>query len=85
MPIPEWFTKALDVKLALIQQHDSNGKFTFYTQHQNFWVPQKAKWFQMRNAKVLKPEILYNFELFLLGSIAFSDDFVSIMQKSNFD
>ena len=44
MPIPEWFTKALDVKLALIQQRDSNGKFTFYTQHQNFWVPQKAKW-----------------------------------------
>lgn len=64
MPIPEWFTKALDVKLALIQQCDSNGKFTFYTQHQNFWVSQKAKWFQMRNAKVLKPEILYNFELF---------------------
>jgi len=64
VPIPEWFTKALDVKLALIQHRDSNGKFTFYTQYQNFWVPQKAKWFQMRNAKVLRPEILYDFELF---------------------
>jgi len=64
MPIPEWFTKALDVKLTLIQQRDTNGKFTFYTQYQNFWVPQKAKWFQMHNAKVLRPETLYDFELF---------------------
>jgi len=62
--IPEWFKKSLDAKLSLIQHHDSNGKFTFYNQYQNFWVPQKSKWFQMHNAKVLGPEILYDFELF---------------------
>ena len=32
----------------------------FYSQVQNFWLPQKAGWFQMLQARTLGPEALYN-------------------------
>ena len=56
---PEWFSKLLEEKLELVSKQ-VNGKCTFYAQVENFWLPQKAGWFNMLQAKTLRPEAAYN-------------------------
>jgi hypothetical protein len=56
---PEWFSKLLKEKLELVSKQ-VNGKHTFYAQMENFWLPQKAGWFNMLQAKTLGPEAVYN-------------------------
>jgi len=60
-PPPEWFQKTLEEKLKIIEKCDTNGAITFYEEYQSFWVPQKAKWFQMKESKSLEPKLLYDF------------------------
>jgi hypothetical protein len=56
---PEWFSKLLEEKLELVNKQ-IHGKRVFYSQVQNFWLPQKAAWFNMLQAKTLGPEAVYN-------------------------
>ena len=56
---PEWFSKLLEEKLELVNKQ-VHGKRVFYAQVQNFWLPQKAAWFNMLQAETLGPEAIYN-------------------------
>ncbi|TFK31151.1 hypothetical protein BDQ12DRAFT_672085 [Crucibulum laeve] len=50
--------------LKIIQKKDKNGKLSFYNDVQDFWVPKKAKWFQMMHSQTLGPETLYEPRVF---------------------
>jgi hypothetical protein len=56
---PEWFSHLLDEKLKLLNKQ-KDGKFVFYGETQNFWLPHKANWFNMWQTKALGPEAAYN-------------------------
>jgi hypothetical protein len=56
---PEWFSKLLEEKLELVSKQ-VDEKHTFYAQVEKFWLPQKAGWFNMLQAKKLGPEAVYN-------------------------
>ena len=56
---PEWFSHLLNEKLKLLNKQ-KDGKFVFYTETQNFWLPPKANWFNMWQTKTLGPEAAYN-------------------------
>ena len=56
---PKWFSNVLKEKLQIVEKHDRNGKFSFYDEHESFWLPQKSSWFKIMKAKILGPELLY--------------------------
>jgi len=56
---PKWFSDVLKEKLQILEKHDKLGKYSFYDEHESFWLPQKSYWFKMMKAKILGPELLY--------------------------
>jgi len=56
---PKWFSDVLKEKLQIVEKHENLGKYSFYDEHESFWLPQKSFWFKMMKANILGPELLY--------------------------
>lgn len=69
-PTPKWFKDLVDEKLKIVDQRDENGKCIFYETVQNFWIPQKANWFNMVKSEEMIPELAYNPRFFYWDPLA---------------
>ena len=56
---PKWLSDVLKEKLQIVEKRDKLNKYSFYDEHESFWLPQKSNWFKMMKAKILGPELLY--------------------------
>ena len=56
---PKWFSDVLKEKLQIVEKRDKLNKYSFYDEHESFWLPKKSNWFKMMKAKILGPELLY--------------------------
>ena len=55
---PKWLSDVLKEKLQIVEKHDKFNKYSFYDEHESFWLPQKSNWFKMMKAKILGPELV---------------------------